>query len=1322
MASPMPNQSYGSWNANNQPQPPQPEQDGSGLQVKPMGLKVHYTFDKDSKINCLARYPHPLNIQTAPIDERSSIGIIDLRLCIQTITECSPELLGQECDYTVYAIDYSEPDTPLAGQGMLSRAIDSLRGNMGGHPPKMVTGRVAKNMLGVFGSGTRETLEVKLKLTEAGKRPPPQEAHQQPPQQPTQQPPEQVIQQLLQQAESQQQHPSQPQQGPPETALTPTGAAEWNSFIQSNPHMGQSGNFSRGASPALSLGPAPVVHERRDSFARNSQPPVLQPGFQRIAPQPVDGATAAVNIPTAPTSRPSSRASNSGRVKKQPTGRPRGRPRKKPAEGNTSGYEDGTEGEDGPTKKRAKTTKAEKSQLDPFGTGPESLRVAASTSGSIRSFRPVGINSEGVPGSHLQEVPRAPTPVPKGPISGHHGRKQTTLRRESTMNREIFATQPSPLEERQSVVSLGQEDERSPESTAPTPAYSDDSQADIGSSPPVEPTASFLRSSPPLSSPDLPPMPEPRDVDGEKLPNEEDLTDLFGEEPIQVPPVERAPAHPQNRKTGPRNKPNSTAPIQIFRMEDGPDGQDMVHIRSFNAPEISPAVSGPSNVSNSTTTKKRAAKSRSQPAQKKPHMPSPPGLAPTPPPTTDGVEKPVSPMTTTSVVENLPLVDPNPSVSTSLPPPNHGPLTAFRQPPSEMDDALSNMVSPQEPVLEKQPEGLLEAPKEPIRPKPKETKAKPPPRKLARSQSAGPLALPLPAVPASEPAGPSSLSQSMTVEHEPATKNRPSNLRRSTSSGPLALPIPASDPVGPSHVSVHKSASLIFPEPCRLADLPPLPSSPTGSKSNKNIVKKHAIKQRLEAAIMNGEMPPFCSNCGAIETPTWRKIWVQDFDGAPGKIDFSSKPGKVTALEILGRDNDDKPTSYRLIKKSLGDEEDKPEWQGHLLCNPCGIWLVKSHSHRPQDRWDKDASRLGQRRKRANGAEGGRSRTKKSRTKSDARPNQTSQAPEADLAMSQDIPTEVQPTPQEDDPTPRPPDEDGILDYQPPWHQNQSFDEADMINEMQQYLGSTHSRGSEGSKTPTKHNNTDDGLGATKRLLFPSPRKDDSPKVLGEVDINIVHIHDESHQLKGLEGEENHPVGGEETNMEQEELEALFKSPAVARPSTPPPSSKAAPPSTPFKTPSRATPSHRPITRSVSRSIRSMRSKTSPGDVERTPTKTPRSRRSDRNLQSEGNFGEELKGWDTPCSTAIAKMLSDSHAMLSDPNFGFSDEMDIDFSDLPPMEATQNLVKDVSNWLSTDGAMPTSPVKNAHFFEYDGSADVLEQWNLMHGAELKSKK
>lgn len=106
---------------------------------------MHYTFDKDGKINCLARYPQTLSLQTVPIDDKNSIGLVDLRACVQAITECSPELAGQVCDYTIYAVDYSEEDTPLAGQGMLSWAMDSIRTGAGSQQqPKMVTGRVTR--------------------------------------------------------------------------------------------------------------------------------------------------------------------------------------------------------------------------------------------------------------------------------------------------------------------------------------------------------------------------------------------------------------------------------------------------------------------------------------------------------------------------------------------------------------------------------------------------------------------------------------------------------------------------------------------------------------------------------------------------------------------------------------------------------------------------------------------------------------------------------------------------------------------------------------------------------------------------------------------------------------------------------------------------------------------------------------------------------------------------------------------------------------------------------------------------------------------------
>ena len=101
---------------------------------------------------CLARWPHTLQVQTVPLDERNTIGVVDLRTCLQAVADCSPELASEnDRDYTVYAYDYSEPDTPLVGQGMLSSGL-SQGAEIAGQP-KLVTGRVTRNMLAIFGYG-----------------------------------------------------------------------------------------------------------------------------------------------------------------------------------------------------------------------------------------------------------------------------------------------------------------------------------------------------------------------------------------------------------------------------------------------------------------------------------------------------------------------------------------------------------------------------------------------------------------------------------------------------------------------------------------------------------------------------------------------------------------------------------------------------------------------------------------------------------------------------------------------------------------------------------------------------------------------------------------------------------------------------------------------------------------------------------------------------------------------------------------------------------------------------------------------------------------
>lgn len=1281
-------------------------------------VKVLYTFDKEAKVNCLARGSQPLQIQTVPLDETNTIGVVDLRACVHVIVECSPELTSHECDYTIYAVDYSEPDVPLVGQGLLSWVFQSMRPDVGNHQPKMVTGRVTRNVLGVFGGGNRETLEVKLKLSETAR-----------------------INRSVPYASPpvEQQQPARPM----EPVLPPNAAAsEWNSLMQSNPQMAQQANHSHGHGsmqshspsmpPALPQGPPPPL-VRQGSFGPSySQNPPAQE-LPKLAPIPVEPQSQSMPSVPAPSSRPSSRASNRPSRRKPPTGRPRGRPRKKLAEGNTSGYEDGTEGEEAappkeeePVKKRAKITRVDRSDANPFVAEPESLRVAASNSSSLRNFRPIAINSDSVTGSHLQEVPRAPTPVPNGRLRAVPGREPSSLkRRESALSQppaSSFATSepggfPSP----------DLDDDRSPESAAATPNYPEDSPADIGSSPPVQQATPYMRSSPPPSSPVLPPMPslpphEPSVPDN-------DMGELFGEE--EEPSVlEELP--PQQRV---QKAPKQSVPIQVFQLQDGPGGQDLVHLLTYNTPY--PTSNTPAPAESSLLPPLRREPSRSQTGaqaskRKRPQSSSPPTLAPTPPPTTDAIERPMSPAMTstpapiqaptpiplpastyapTSIA--APIFAPIPTAATSpiapLPPSEPTPSTAPAPEFSHMDPMTDDIFN--DPIVQlastfssrEEAPPIIRPPSrssQPPQSRPPVSKPKHP-RQLSRSQSAGPLILP--STPASDPVGPSALSLPPVVTSD---RGRPasvggSDVRRPTSMGPLALPMPEPPSEAPeeSCLDPASSANTAVPdEQCPPSDAFPPPSSPPANRSNKNIVKKHAIKQRLEEAINNGEMPPFCSNCGAIETPTWRKIWIQERDGIPERCEYSEKPGKITAVEILRRDDDGKPTLHRVVKKSLAITDERTKWQESLLCNPCGIWLTKCKTHRPPDRWDKDASRLGQeRRKRGTGRS--TSRAKKNRPKDDAPLNLTSEAY---------LPTDAfEPV------APSSPKMGEALSMgshsfsRPESAESQEPQKLDgnMGLDATSQPGSSHSQGTGTAQSPIDID-FDEIAGSTKRLLFPSPRKDGVPKVLCDVSVNVVQTA-ECRPAEHLKGEQENNVAplSYDNVGKLDDLEALFNSPLKERPSTPPPDATPTR-AEPFKTPTRPTPSHRPITRSVSRSLRSARSMLSPSQraVQQTPTKTPRStlripsssarRRSPRTHQSAFDV------FDSPFGHGLAHLLSEGNH-------------EMDLSNLPGLDGHNEELIDFGTFLSTDDIMPSSPPRNASIeltFDYDGSANHLADW------------
>lgn len=933
-----------------------------GLQVKPMGrtstaqstspfqfhamltclpfpVKVHYTFDKDSQDRCLARHPQVINAQTLALDETTTIGLVDIRLCLQAVSQCSPELLSAfDSDYVVYAYDYSEPGAPLVGQGMLSWLLDPNRRENANQSLNMVTGRVTKNMLAIFGNGIKETLEVKLKLVKNSKLPR------------TDQGQNPQVQAFSQQS---QMSVGTPQLGmglPSQSMDAGTPSAEWNFFMQSMPAFDAQAHMD-----------SPLPMDDVNAHINHATPNTTT---ATTNPQPAQNAstTTAQAAPSGGSSRPASRTSR----KRQPTGRPRGRPRKRPpAEGHTSGYEDGTDGDDnpGPARKRVATTKvSDRAVSAPFATTPESLRVAASTSGSLRSFRPPGAGgSEGqAAGSHLQDQPRAPTPVPNADKLNHPGRGGG-VRRPSALGQE-----PSNLSACQSFtnsqIALSPDaDNANTPSVAPTPAaFSEDSGAEIGSSPPVPRTSRYMQSSPPPSSPVLPPIPRPHDS-GFMSGGVEENTQ-FGDNKFDGCMTDAPSAPPQPPKEKEKEKDKDKVPVQYFRLQEGKGGtQDLVQVvspysikpvdasdgpkRSRSERRGSQPGQRPSSVSGHDVQRASSAHPnfagrqspalQPGPAQGQGQAPNSQRSTPTPPQDQGQAYPPQAP----------PAARPPPTsrqpTPASVPAQAQPGTTDFQLPPAtdgaggheqfhlpQANDVTNGNEQFHQPQAADATNGHEQHYQPPASDAPNDNEQS---GQLSRSQSMGAVTF-ADSHAETKPAPSQEEETSKTAPPQPAAPQSNSSMPQSASFNdlpPPRPPIPASDPVGPQQQADPPSEA-----PCPASDaMRPAQTSPPPAKSNKNYVKKQSIKERLERAVMNGEMPQYCSNCGAIETPTWRKISTQNRDGVPEYYDYSEKPGHVTAVEVLERDATGRPTKHRIIKKNLAPEEDKSLWQTRLLCN-----------------------------------------------------------------------------------------------------------------------------------------------------------------------------------------------------------------------------------------------------------------------------------------------------------------------------------------------------------------------------------------------------
>ncbi|GIJ99806.1 hypothetical protein Aspvir_003809 [Aspergillus viridinutans] len=410
-----------------------------------IAVKVLYTFDDESKTNCLARWPHLLDIQTAFLDEQTQIGVIELKTCIQAIVSASPELvakLGQ--DYTVYAYDYSEYETPLVGQGMLSWVLASASPtpNAPAHQSKtMVTGRVCKNVLGLFSKGAQETLEVKLRLVPV----------------PT------VMQSEY--LESMQKYRELSNIIPHEF-----DAQSWTVFLRQNPGLLGPPNtqpldcttspmdhagierfhrlLSEGSTPRELSSIAPNGNFRSISPAQSalaapsrvSTPGQLQPHHEQLqiqqAPQQLlqqEMSHGEIRPSSSASMRDSELPSHAHYASRRGSVQ--------------SGYGSCDESADQQPRKRAKLYRADWPGRSDFNIErqPSSLRVAASTAASVRIHRPTPVNPAIAAAQNSNEEPvRPPTPISGSHDLPRRGRPAPSLLRESSVQSNNY-TSPYPM-------------------------------------------------------------------------------------------------------------------------------------------------------------------------------------------------------------------------------------------------------------------------------------------------------------------------------------------------------------------------------------------------------------------------------------------------------------------------------------------------------------------------------------------------------------------------------------------------------------------------------------------------------------------------------------------------------------------------------------------------------------------------------------------------------------------------------------------------------------------------------------------------------------
>ncbi|KAK4546260.1 hypothetical protein LTR36_001937 [Oleoguttula mirabilis] len=831
----------------------------SDIPTRPMRVKVLYSFDQDNKTNCLARFPNTLQIPAVAIDENSQVGVIELRQCLQAIVSASPELLSRlpDGDFTVYAYDYSEYETPLVGQGMLSAALAAAPPAAGSEETR-ITGRICKNIPALFSNGVKETLEVKLRLvpvarpaqtdftrsmesfrgvspaTSAGFDPNAWNASY------NQIRPQQVSNDYFN-------FDPAPTASEKDMALVDEmfGLASTSGGSRSGAHMmGGVGMAQTPTDPAFGLNPA-FSHSAPGS--RMGSPMMgFESSTQNDQLRHQSFSTNAQNFPD--QSRPGSRASvrsevQSPRHQRQASMQSN---QQQPVHPPTEGYYN----EDGQSRKRAKVTQADWRGRSSFGAKSGDLRVTAAAAHSMHMHRPIAKRSA-APGSDLEPPPRVPTPVPqRNPMLPRQGMSQPMPSR-SLLRQASTATFDSDFmsdADHYSDALMSSPEEGSPNNSI----TADGTPLDIPSSPPV-----FNGTSQPQpSSPGLPALPVPRMADSGYMSERGLLSSNF---------------------------------MNDFEDDENrsPDAQDLEDAAQYQA--------------------------RQQQSQ--------------------------SFVKSEGTGTGMPLYQSDTMDSG---------MNVRLEIPGDMDQLPHKM------LLSGRHRQESQGPKPP-------RKARPSKKAANADQSA--VATP--------------------INDEQTPRPEPPQSRRSSLALPRVQVLPIADQSllqAPHQKPAPKRRNTKRPR----ADADgseagsPAPSDTEGGgprglkRSGSGAQRRVIIQQRLEASLAKGDLPAFCTHCGAIETPTWRKLYTKEVNGKPSALDEAEGEGETIGVESLGWDAETREVTRFIIRKSMKKTKEclpEKDFETVTVCNPCGLWFNKYRTMRPSDKWVKRTSNRRTKKKNADGTD-----------------------------------------------------------------------------------------------------------------------------------------------------------------------------------------------------------------------------------------------------------------------------------------------------------------------------------------------------------------